>query len=92
MSLIECAQQGAAALDEVAPGWTEKIDLDALRMESCRNCVLGQVFGDFWNAYTTGGVFGSEDACTHSFEYGFDDENAEYDELGEAWRAVLASR
>ena len=38
-------QCGIALLDERAPGWRAKVDLDALNMRF--NCTLKQVFGDY---------------------------------------------
>jgi hypothetical protein len=36
---------GVAWLNEVAPGWMSRIDLDDLDVASVRRCVCGQVFG-----------------------------------------------
>ena len=43
-------ERGAKLLDERAPGWRERIDLDRLDMGGCFDCVLGQLFG----GYSTG--------------------------------------
>jgi hypothetical protein len=42
--------KGVRWLDKHKPGWAEHIDLHTLRMENSRQCVLGQCYGDFWNA------------------------------------------
>jgi hypothetical protein len=36
---------GVKVLDEKVPGWWKVIDLDTLKMDSCTNCMLGQLFG-----------------------------------------------
>lgn len=41
------AGRGAAYLDDVDPGWHERIDLDDLALASGTSCVLGQLHGDF---------------------------------------------
>ena len=41
------AAAGAAFLDEHVPGWRTRIDLSTLDLESCENCILGQLFDDF---------------------------------------------
>jgi hypothetical protein len=33
-----------AALDEIRPGWEDKVELDVLDMCNVKECVLGQVF------------------------------------------------
>lgn len=38
----------ARRLDVAAPSWRSRLDRAALDMMSCINCVLGQVFGDYW--------------------------------------------
>ncbi len=39
--------KGIALLDEKQPGWRERINLSALDMGHCGQCILGQVFGDY---------------------------------------------
>lgn len=39
--------RGAALLDARVPGWWTKINVDKLDMWDSRNCVLGQVFGEY---------------------------------------------
>lgn len=42
--------RGAALLDKSMPGWHRNIDLDALELSSCTDCVCGQL------AYAAGSV------------------------------------
>ena len=38
---------GALLLDKEKPGWWEEVDVDQLDMGGVRNCVLGQLQGDY---------------------------------------------
>lgn len=40
-------EQGAKVLDELVPGWYNRIALNILDLSSCYRCALGQLFGDF---------------------------------------------
>ena len=40
-------QRGAAYLDEMDPGWHRRVDADTLELGSGRQCVLGQLHGEF---------------------------------------------
>ena len=37
--------RGAAHLDQVRPGWFNRIDVGTLSLGSCWDCVIGQLFG-----------------------------------------------
>lgn len=39
--------KGAALLDRVRPGWARQVAPEALCMESCDSCVLGQLYGHY---------------------------------------------
>ena len=39
---------GVEWLDEVHPGWRDKVDTDRLKMYNTHQCILGQVFGTYW--------------------------------------------
>ena len=43
--------RGAALLDAALPGWEWGIELDALAMERCDHCMLGQLYGDYLNGF-----------------------------------------
>lgn len=43
------AAAGAAFLDSRLPGWAGRIERTALDMADCKRCILGQLFGDFFN-------------------------------------------
>lgn len=42
--------RGVAWLDENRPGWVNEIDLARLDMKLSTDCILGQLYGRFWNA------------------------------------------
>lgn len=51
MSTIpERVSAGIQKLDEIEPGWDEKIDLELLDMQICTDCIPGQVFGRFYGS------------------------------------------
>lgn len=47
MSITDRVAAGAAALDEVRPGWREEIDVDLLDVASILDCPLGQLWGQY---------------------------------------------
>lgn len=47
----ERVHDGAAVLDDYAPGWRGEIDLETLDIELSTSCVLGQVFGSYPDGY-----------------------------------------
>ena len=56
-------QRGVAFLDENAPNWRGKVDINKIDMGHSQRCILGQVFGDFF------------DSCKR---FNLTDEHAEY--------------
>lgn len=46
-SLYSKTRNSIKKLDDVRPGWEWEIDLDRLTMLSLRDCVLGQLYGDW---------------------------------------------
>jgi hypothetical protein len=71
MNIYERAEKGAKLLDEKVPGWAAIIDLEKLKMDSMRECVLGQIFGHFLEGQAF--LFGrdwpdyNDDARSHGF-------------------------
>lgn len=41
--------KGIALLDAKDPGWVNLISVDALTMSDVHNCVLGQLYGDYYD-------------------------------------------
>ncbi len=42
--------RGVRYLDKNHPEWFRKIDLTVLNLQGAKVCILGQCFGDFWEA------------------------------------------
>lgn len=81
---------GAAFLDERWPGWWKRVNSRTLNVESCLNCVLGQLFGSYqegmdWVSDMTGHKF----ACRYGFATGT---MGNYKLLTELWVEVLTQR
>lgn len=97
---------GAAWLDTTRPGWESLIDLDRLSMTDCNACVLGQSFGDYWDALDTYGpgtwTWDRENtrwAIAHGFQARDTEtdawsriEEGDYDDLADAWAALILDR
>jgi hypothetical protein len=49
-TIAERVAAGAEFLDRNEPGWVGRIDLDQLDISSPCRCILGQVFGDYYEA------------------------------------------
>jgi hypothetical protein len=47
-TIPERVQAGIAWLDRNKPGWREEINKYVFNIEVCTACILGQVFGNFW--------------------------------------------
>ncbi len=82
---------GAQVLDEVHPGWVDRIDLEKLNLGSYSCCVVGQLNdGTFTGpslrlARTVG--------CSDVAALGFDVYDSEsYTELTEEWTALIEER
>ena len=43
--LNERIQSAIQVLNKEIPNWRDKIDIDKLNMDSCYNCILGQLYG-----------------------------------------------
>lgn len=98
-------RNGAMYLDEVSPGWRERVDPDKLEMSNCTVCVIGQITGntDTWAWSQVIQEVGLNAWSAH--EYGFslsDDDFADiedriqsggavhvYQDLTEEWKAYI---
>ncbi len=81
------AQRGYVLLDEKGPDdWKERIDPLTLDMNNTYNCILGQVYADFWRGTET--LEMTHDETVH---YGFNAQSfgAEYALLKLAWLELL---
>lgn len=93
----ERVARGAAALDRAFGGsraWRERIRLDDLAMEHCDQCILGQVFGDYFGGMErlVGSFSASYAVYTVAYDHGFTaDTEYEYEQLAAEWRRVVGS-
>lgn len=67
--------------------WVEKIDCQTLELSDSSACVLGQVYGDYDDGLDALGL-GYEEAPLYGFDH---DAIVDYDELDEAWQAVICA-
>lgn len=82
--------KGMALLDERAPGWESRINLDKLDLKSCTTCVLGQLFGD----YSAGRNLASVSIFDVE-EFGFiifGGSSRQFNNLTTAWRQTIRAR
>ena len=102
-TIAERVAKGAALLDAEQPGWADRIDLDELELESCRHCVLGQLFSG--GCPDPEACLGCEDGFEHVTNsrpeldfpaLGFDksrtDGDGAYSELTAEWRRLISER
>lgn len=89
MNVQERVARGATLLDEHEPGWELKIDLGTLALESCYQCVLGQLFGHFDEGVEE--LF-LDKPMGSSVGYGFCGPLDGYDRLNDEWTRVIKER
>ena len=74
--------RGVALLDEKVPDWRERINPDRLSMVSCNSCILGQLFGNYFEGARMLGIYGSD--------YGFNVSGEDtYLRLRQLWKEQL---
>lgn len=86
LTINERVQAGAELLDKERPDWMSHIDVDRIRMESCADCILGQLYD-----YYTLGVEVLELELSDVVRYGFavgegcisEEEWLRYDQTGQ---------
>jgi len=97
MSRLVTVERGAALLDELIPGWEDRIDVDTLDLASPYNCVLGQLHArpngteaERWRRYSRGLARLGLDAGSR---FGFNVwGRGRYGRLTAAWRESIAAR
>ena len=93
-SLIEDrVQRGAELLDQLNPGWAERITVPLLQMKSFQCCVLGQLYDGYIDGRDSIGL----DFARGAEEYGFSIHNADFTDprwgrLTNAWRRQVQER
>ena len=89
----EAAKRGAEFLDEKDPKWAQKVNLTTLDLGSQFFCVLGQLYGDFYDGALTCNLTRHEE-----IERGFDlggsawAKPGAYDELTRCWKDEIRAR
>lgn len=100
--LTVAVNRGAQFLDEREPYWFKRIESE-LQMINCTKCILGQVFGDYYDAVESFwcGDFLTEDdwAYYHGFSLQMHewspiagDRSSQWDSLRDMWDAQIATR
>lgn len=90
-------EMGAALLDQHQPGWDSTVNLADINMARTSNCVLGQVFGSYYDGLRALGLDDSSEGGART-AYGFYiptrtlDLFREYDRLGQTWRDLILAR
>jgi len=92
--------KGAELLDERRPGWAEDIDLELLDMTSGWHCVLGQLYGDYYDGlehmdpdlrYRITDFSGRDHGFTLNM-WGTNDDDEDWYRLHELWRQEVVAR
>lgn len=86
---------GAAVLDAHGPtDWRSKVSLDRLDMSSSDNCILGQVFADYWNGRVAlSKAIGVENDVSWARDLGFTaGTGTMFGELDNAWKEYLTTQ
>lgn len=72
--------------DDRGEDWRAELNLDRLNIEDNRDCVLGQLYGTYWDGYETLGI----DPEVYGFVHQGPVDRCYCDRLTEAWREVLS--
>jgi hypothetical protein len=89
-SYLDPVTNGAKVLTEYFgdDSWKGRINPDTLVMSSPCKCILGQLFGDYWNGLRTMGLDDNSNHAALGFDVVFDE--GVYIHLTETWREYLA--
>lgn len=97
---LAAVKRGAKLLDKkFGPNWFRKIKSSTLDLESCRLCVLGQLYAADADEYEDGFDAGlrilNGEVKGDPTKFGFDqfyDEKADWDQLTALWKSEIAAR
>jgi hypothetical protein len=84
--------RGAALLDEKRPGWDARVDLAVLDLASCRQCVVGQLFGEEFGNWPYLAGLQALGIPLGAGRHGFDALDEQFPALTAEWRRVIAAR
>jgi len=91
-------QRGAAYLDAIKPGWAHKIDVEELDITCACQCVLGQLYGNFWTDPESDELLTQSGSFKQSITLGFnyDEDSDDYQQipaiLERLWRHQIKKR
>ena len=96
----EAAERGARWLDKHEPKWAEGINLSLLDLEDETQCVLGQCYGDYYDALNELRPQDEELDQSWARAHGFNcqltaagnDKGGSYERLALAWAPLIAYR
>lgn len=83
---------GAELLDQRKPGWAAMVNLDRLAMESCDDCILGQVYGHYFDGRAELELSIGEPLGFSLRARQLRDHMSAYDALAALWRRQVRSR
>lgn len=89
LNVEQAVANGIRLLDEKEDGWREKIDLNTLRLEGIRDCILGQIYSSENTEipFTYGlDKLGINNPCNYGFAK---IEGITFSELNQEWRRQL---
>jgi len=92
MTATAAVARGAGMLDQLCPGWPDRLDLDRLDLGDTARCLLGQLYGSYDLAL---GVLRINDVT--AADYGFQvttrwRTGGQFAALTAAWRDLITSR
>jgi hypothetical protein len=91
LTIEQRVDRGAAWLDECRPAWWAEIDLIRLDLDHQEDCVLGQLWGDYFSVPIM-----LDEAIASGFDSDHAADTVEYEDdvaaLTEAWRALIERR
>lgn len=88
MSINERVERGVIWLDKVCPDWRDKVDLDKLDINHADHCILGQLFGDFYEVEFFQDRYGHID-WDKAYQYGFNVMGYQHEELENSWKSLI---
>lgn len=92
MTVEQRVAAGAAWLDTNRPGWSELVDPATLNINDGCLCVLGQVYGHYFQSPNDARWADKERDQYLADVYGFNGDPREMQALNAAWRTLLAAR
>lgn len=80
---------GMEYLDRVKPGWIELINLATLAMIHAECCIIGQLFGNYWDYMPRGD---GHSPIWMGFQADGEECEEPYGVLTDVWRALISER